>query len=567
MPAHRALSCADVLYTILEHFQSPEVSWYDYDPATNDASAWYVRDSDASNKSTLARCARVSRAFFYPAVALLWRDVDDLSGLFALLGAVSLSSEEPHGSLMRLPAKQVYHLLPNCVNLTHSVHALQIQRLAYLPQQAARALCYARHVRVVGGSLKSADSATHVPSWIKPQTLLPQLNRLRWVQRGSDSMDLIRLISSSLRSLHVVFKKPLSNHNDPTNEGSLPSNEASVRELAGQIASKAPNLRYLRITTSGEVKESWFEPVGDLRELETFDIFEPIYGQVTTHPLLRPLASLPNLQHLKLRLPEAAVPLFESNAFPSLRTLTLDAMFAPLVSIPVLLSAISSSRLTTLALLNCECATTSVHAKLHEVTDIIRSKFSTSLREFTLSLRGIGPEQEQPQPLLRTMDPLLQVRGLVDVRLTIAPEVAILAASANDLKTMCEAWPNATRLHLSYFPSSAPTPLCDLAAVSRHCPNLTELILPGIDGSAPVADNLPSSKDVSALGGLRSLKLSDAGWSSRIPDPRRLAKCLDALFPAVDWHSPPLISAAWSEAVQELVQLRITRLCGGPRAW
>ncbi|KAL1941216.1 hypothetical protein VTO73DRAFT_7428 [Trametes versicolor] len=548
MPAHRALSCADILYTILEHFQSSEVSWYDYDPATNDAAAWYVRDSDASNKRTLARCARVSRAFFYPAVALLWGDVDDLSGLFTLLGAVSLSSEQPHGSLMRLPAKQ-------------------IQQLAYLPQQAARALCYARHLRVVGGSLKSADSATRVPSWIKPQTLLPQLNRLRWVQRVSDSTDLMRLISPSLHSLHVVFKKPLSNYDDLTHDASKSFHEASVRELAQQIAVKASNLRYLRITTSGEVKESWFESVGDLRELETFDIFEPIYGPVTTHPLLQPLASLPNLQHLKLRLPEAAVPVFESNAFPSLRTLTLDAMFAPLSSVPAFLSAISSPALATLALLNCECATTSVHAKLHEVTDIIRSKSSSSLREFTLSLRGIGPEQEQPQPLLQTIEPLLQVRGLVDVRLTIAPEVAILAASADDLKTMCEAWPNATRLHLSYFPSSAPTPVSDLAAVSRHCPNLTELILPGIDGTAPAADDLPSSKDALALRGLRSLKLSDSGWSSRIPDPRRLAKCLDALFPAVDWHSPPLISAAWSEAVQELVQLRITRLCGGPCAW
>lgn len=567
MPAHRALSCADILYTILEHFQSSEVSWYDYDPATNDAAAWYVRDSDASNKSTLARCARVSRAFFYPAVALLWRDVDDLSGLFTLLGAVSLSSEQPHGSLMRLPAKQVVPLLPTCANLTHGTHALQIQQLAYLPQQAARALCYARHVRVVGSSLKSADSATRVPSWIKPQTLLPQLNRLRWVQRASDSTDLMRLMSPSLHSLHVIFKKTLPNYNDLTNDASKSFHEASVRELAQQIAVKAPNLRYLRITTSGEVKESWFESIGDLRELETFDIFEPIYGQVTTHPLLQPLASLPNLQHLKLRLPEAAVPVFDSNAFPSLRTLTLDVMFAPLSSVPAFLSAISSPALATLALLNCECATTSVHAKLHEVTDIIRSKFSTALREFTLSLRGIGPEQEQPQPLLQTIEPLLQVRGLVDVRLTIAPEVAILAASQDDLKTMCEAWPNATRLHLSYFPSSAPTPVCDLAAVSRHCPNLTELILPGIDGSAPAADNLPSSKDAPALRGLRSLKLSDSGWSSRIPDPRRLAKCLDALFPAVDWHSPPLISAAWSEAVQELVQLRITRLCAGPCAW
>ena len=33
---------------------------------------------------TLARCARVSRAFFLPAVSVLWRDLDDLRPLATL---------------------------------------------------------------------------------------------------------------------------------------------------------------------------------------------------------------------------------------------------------------------------------------------------------------------------------------------------------------------------------------------------------------------------------------------------------------------------------------------------
>ena len=82
---HYALTCYDVLFAIFEYLENLEESWYDYDPSTQEASSWYSRQLASQSRSTLASCSRVCRAFFRPAAALLWRNVDDVSHLIALL--------------------------------------------------------------------------------------------------------------------------------------------------------------------------------------------------------------------------------------------------------------------------------------------------------------------------------------------------------------------------------------------------------------------------------------------------------------------------------------------------
>ncbi|KAI0372622.1 hypothetical protein BV20DRAFT_1050514 [Pilatotrama ljubarskyi] len=544
MPPHRALSCYDVLYTVFEHFADSEDSWYDYDASTGHSRAWFARQAAAANRCILARCARVCRAFFHPAVALLWINLDDPSQVFALLRAAPiLLKDSQAGDMETLPS--------------------QFMQAAWLPERTTRALQYAWRVRAIHGprkpTIRSKADDCLLPSWVKEQALFPQLRRLRWTQHISESMDLLQVIPPCLDNLHLIFCKTSSAGSESIFHRSPSLQESFVRELIGQITVKAPHLKYLRITTSGDVQESWLVSVGELRALETFDILEPIYCQPTTYPLLRPLATLPNLRHLRLRLPATTMPHVDRNAFPTLRTLTLDAMFAPLSAIPAFLSSISSPHLESLELLNCECATISVHAKLYEITDIVRSKFSPCLRTFVLSMRGVGPVQAYPQPLTKTIEPLLDMHGLTDVRVSIAPEVAVVAASQHDLKKMSEAWPKTTRLHLAYHSSSSSPPLRDLFAIGRQCPELTELILPGIDASTVQADDAQGQQN-SAFPCLRTLSLCDAGWNSRIPDPERLAKCLDRLFPAVDWQCPRIASEAWNETIQELVQLRITRL-------
>ncbi len=71
----------DVVYAIFEHFAVPDALWYDYDTATRSTKS---ADDTEERRDTLARCARVCRAFLFPAVSILWRNPDSLETLSAL---------------------------------------------------------------------------------------------------------------------------------------------------------------------------------------------------------------------------------------------------------------------------------------------------------------------------------------------------------------------------------------------------------------------------------------------------------------------------------------------------
>ena len=75
---HRALSCYDVLSMIFEHFER-EDTWYDHDTSIGDGNAWFARRADIPRRRCLARCGRVCKDFFFPAITILWRHIDSLS--------------------------------------------------------------------------------------------------------------------------------------------------------------------------------------------------------------------------------------------------------------------------------------------------------------------------------------------------------------------------------------------------------------------------------------------------------------------------------------------------------
>ncbi|KAJ8474448.1 hypothetical protein ONZ51_g7215 [Trametes cubensis] len=539
---HYALTCYDVLFAIFEYLENLEESWYDYDPSTQEASSWYSRQLAWQSRSTLASCSRVCRAFFRPAAALLWRNVDDVSHLIALLKSTPLLLMEPLAS----------HSEPIDKALVKS---------AYLPEQASRALQYAWRVRAIHGHRRRSFSHGkywELPDWTQGQPLFPQLRYLRWTMDFAGGDKLLELLSPSLRSLHLIFPKPFASSTSPSDAAGEPQ-EAFVRNLVRQIALKAPALRYMRIS-SGGARESWFQSVGEFAQLETFEFHRSACEEATALPLMQPLAALRHLQHLQLRLPGNS-PHLAPHAFPSLQTLTLDATFSPLHAVPAFLSSVSSCNLRSLSLLNCQCVSLSPSTELHEVAEVMRSKFSSSLRQFTLELHGVSHDHVESQPLTKALGPLFSMPHLSDVHIRMFPGVVAINPSKDDLKEMAHAWPNATRLELSYL--RHPSPLRDLVDVSRRCTSLMELVLPGINASAEEMKAVLSMPDPVAAPNLRSLNLFDDGSCSVIPDPERLAKCLDRLFPSADWRTPRGGEEAWAETVQELVRLRIARLYGG----
>ncbi|KAI9064044.1 hypothetical protein FKP32DRAFT_1591457 [Trametes sanguinea] len=355
-----------------------------------------------------------------------------------------------------------------------------------------------------------------------------------------------KLVPSTLHSLHVVV---------PTGSQRKASCADASASLSG-ILSKAPSLRYLRVSASDGLEGRWVDSVAHLPSLETLDILECGSKDASPYHCLPPLSALRHLQHLKLRLPEN-VPTVGADAFPSLRTLTLDATHAPFRALTALLSTITSQQLDSLTLLNCQCISISINSELHEMAEALRARFSTRLHRLVLDLHGASHPLADTQPLVKSIEPLLEMHDLSDVRITISAEVRAIAASSEDLRKMAEAWPNATRLHLRY--AGTAFPLRDFDTVARRCPYLADLVVPGIDASVSELEGLGRAESFGH--GLRFLSLYDGGSRSTICDPRRVAQCLDALFPAVDWRCPrDGTDESWEETIEELVQLRIARL-------
>ncbi|KAI0738487.1 hypothetical protein C8Q80DRAFT_1275478 [Daedaleopsis nitida] len=547
----RALECYDLLCCVFDQLAATEHSWYDYDVSTNDAHCWSARRADSHHRRTLARCARVCKAFFTPAVSVLWRDIDNVAHLIPAIRA-----SEPFTAQNRL-----------------------------ISPSSSRSLEYARYVRAIHGSGSTLSSRAQPYSaelLREGMSPFPHLRHMRWVQLVPSGMELLQIISPSLRSLHIVFQRAPESH-DKVTLGDVPSVcETFVRDLLTGIVTKAPHLRYLRVSTTGDIKESWLESAIGFRELQTADLLSRIHSEVTTLPLLRSLASMHSLQHLKIRLPSEMSSLdVPCNVFPSLQTLTLDAMFSRLHIIADFISTITSEQLHSLSIQNCECTTSAVGVGIRTICNVIRARFASSLCKLELSLRNVGPIRRSlathRQSFIHTIEPLLDMHNLEDVRIAIMPEAVTVAASEHDLEKIAQAWPNATRVHLCYFPSSVSPSLQDVATFAQRCPGLTDLVLPGIDASGPSsgvtlsADRVgshacpsgPTGSDTkSGAGphGLRSLSLSDNGWNSKIPDPTRLAGFLDTLFPGVEWRCPPLASDQWRETIEEVVRLRIARL-------
>ena len=405
--------------------------------------------------------------------------------------------------------------------------------------------------------------------------LLPNLQHLRWVQYVPGDAGLLQAISPALRSLHIVFRRSSARKGETH---SLSECEAYVRDLLPKVAAKAPLLRYLRISTSVAARGSWLETIGCFTHLESVDMLQRMYVAPDTAPILLPLASLPHLQHLKLCLPTNVPSGLGQKAFPSLKTLTLDTLYAPLSAVSTLLSSISSRNLHTLLIQNCGLANGTINS-VHDVCDIIRVQFASTLRKLELStekLHSIGTSV-QPQSLVAYIEPLLDLHDLEDIRIAIPPDVALTPSSGRCLEKLAEAWPNATTLHVCHGTSTAFPTIAELVGVSRHCPHLVDLVVPGLNSAPPPIAHTHKAGHADALTSparshtmaewpvvrsLRSFSLSDDGRHSKISDPLQIAEALDSLFPDTEWRCPPLAAERWRETIEEVVRRRVMRMFG-----
>ncbi len=227
-----------------------------------------------------------------------------------------------------------------------------------------------------------------------------------------------------------------------------------VETLLVRIAERAPTLTYLRITRTSGIPESWLVPIRRFSRAETVDLREPMYDAVSSSALLNPLSTLPHLRTLRLRFQStscAPAPGVETGfgGFGALRELHLNGKFAQLQDATGFLRGLASPHLRSLHIDDCECRTDAFAEALHDFCAVLESQFAFTLQVVALSVYGIGPLVTLERPLSEYLHPLLQVGGLRDVRLSLAPKGVLVAVSEADMRTMADSWPLLERLHLS----------------------------------------------------------------------------------------------------------------------
>ncbi|KAI1783526.1 hypothetical protein LXA43DRAFT_330820 [Ganoderma leucocontextum] len=516
-PSHALLN-QDVAYVIFQHLAVPDASWYDYDTAT--CSTRSVDDT-TERRGTLARCARVCRALLFPAVSVLWRNLDSLE----TLGVLAQSST------------------PQKAEVAVSVG------LSWLPTYAQ----YSHWVRGVHNPSTSLVQSFHLRSPLNDGPYLPtlpRLTRLRWVQEVPGTTDLLPLLSPALRSLHILFR---SSRNTRRYE-----HQTFVGALFLQTAERVPNLRYLRITRASGIPEAWLLHVDQFARVEVLDISEPTYDEVTTHDLLPRLAAMGSLRSLRLRLSAITYSASDpaARSFSALRDLYLDCKHASLNDGIVLLRAVSSHYLESVRIEHCECTTNILSASLLELCTILHAGFASTLHAVSLSVTPIGAPNVFEHPLVKYLEPLLRIRELAEFRFCISrtSNNISMPVPESNLAASAESWPRLTRLDLNYVPVEGPPALRTLLFFARQCPSLTSLNLPCID-----ARNIELLSSGPPHLSLTSCSVSDCGWDSLIPDPEGLAQFLKALFPNLTLFRPRLriVSEPWVQTVESLDGLQL----------
>lgn len=233
---------------------------------------------------------------------------------------------------------------------------------------------------------------------------LPRLTQLRWVQEVPGNTDeLLSLLSTSLRCLHLIFRHPhpsARSDRDRASSGESSDYESFVQMLLTEVSDRAPNLTYFRCTRTTRIRESWLYPIQRLSKLETVDLLEP-HDVASDSALQKPLSTLPRLRTLNIALRTTPFPPFSNSeastptaSFPALHTLRLAGTYTPLSVAIDVLNAITSPHLKMLQMEGLECRTDdpcSFGAELGRLRAVLAAKpFCATLTRFALSVHGHG---------------------------------------------------------------------------------------------------------------------------------------------------------------------------------
>ncbi|KAI0962272.1 hypothetical protein AcV7_001152 [Taiwanofungus camphoratus] len=460
------------------------------------------------NRKALVRSARVCKAFFDPALDVLWGSLDNLLPLFKIFTPfvkVRMNDMEAEHGVWT----DVYCL---CGDITEDEWT-RFQQYA----RRVRTLCHDLY-----GTKSNIDSMvyTYLVRHNKGQPLLPFLRELEWGQLLSTNMDLLAFASPTLRRFRFQFNGK-ADRNKPS-----PGRNFGLQVLIRTMLSVAPGLKDVSVSNFGN--PLYYMPItrcSNIRKVEITDR-QPVLN-VT---ILQALSTMKNLADLSL------IPLTweeESNlvsvTLTGLQRLVVKGTARNMTRFFKILSAPNLCSLV----LRVQGDAHHAERNFHDCLVAACTQYGSSLRAIHLlssfHLLGENLSPVADVSLMGFIEPLL---GLHDIE-TISIRCGFnhhckVSAKDQDIHDMATAWPNLTELDLSYRPAMEAPSIASIVDFALLCPKLRTLALPSLN------TGFPSNLDQYPILSHNLRKLRFGYPTDAETDSLRMAQFIDRFFPNLD---------------------------------
>ncbi|PIL32753.1 hypothetical protein GSI_04868 [Ganoderma sinense ZZ0214-1] len=489
-PAFPALAgWEDAFHEILSYLRPSE--YFVFDDEDEVATRFFLR-------RTLLSLAVSCRAFFDPALDMLWHSLDNIHPLLKLL---------PN-----------YQCLDSIYYLEGDIP----------PEAWSRLKTYAARVRGITFSRKANIDAGvwwTILEQCQGIPLLPNLRKLHTIKLNAIHIFVLRAFASpSLRDVFLEFYEDLDGDRSPSSMAPIAG--SALQEFSIKATEITRLCLYPDLTIGRE----------DLMCLSRFTQLEELYLNdhlVLDEDLLFMLNGLKNIRFLKipilLRGPPESTQVHLPYEFHNLTGLDLCGPPAHLARFIV---ASSMPRLNDLSIWFGPHHSDGIETYL---TSICRHIGPHTLAHFTAQLSSFV---HAPQLLMRLLEPLLPFAQLEEV---VVRQADSLPLRDEDLARISHAWPKLRMLRFDQSTtaledpdrqpgSTARSTLAGLVDLARGCPHLTELCIPELDASV-----LPPIAGVPLMGhGPLDLCIENLVGAEDEETQLDVAVILDRLFPCLD---------------------------------
>ncbi|KAI0370926.1 hypothetical protein BV20DRAFT_225844 [Pilatotrama ljubarskyi] len=470
--------------------------------------------SKGLGRRTLASCALVCRAWSDPASRVLWRRLDSLHPLWALLSGRNFP-----------PSGERLTEFWEVVDVEEFVKEVALRE----PERWKRFLHRASHVRQIGMASCREPELALIRAVVKyngGSTFLPTLQKLVWRHGVPSDTSLLLILSPSLRDLELAttrFAAPLGVAPifAPFRDGDLPQLET----LIAGLSKTAPNLDRLVISgrqIPGPAVVPHLLRLTRMRELCLYDDM----CVLSPNDMRSVLEGLPELKVLYARPRGFADPVLSARS-TSLKELCLHASSQDLTGL--LGSYLDVSSLSSLSLDITDEGYSASHQRCLKA--LSSASFAPSLR--TLSL-ATPSQADMSTPAIGSysilVQPLAGLRDLEVVELRVLNTV--MDVGDEDILAVAQTWKHLRRLVLSYVPSGVLPPLMALGHFVKYCPELRHLSLTRM--SIPAVIDVPDLPENAGPHPLRFLNLQMTFAARRQQDEDAIARFLDRLFPNLE---------------------------------